>query len=147
TISPWATKISAGRSAWLCHGTTPPGAIVSLRKRNSWSLSITCSLPRSIEPKVGVGDARRRRVDLWADIGLHFACRAFTSERVSGGHCSGNEKAGEEYAVAGRPAEWDTYGHDLILPCHALAGGTAASAVQRASPHDCSYGNANSLSY
>src|SRR5262249_58378604 len=44
--------ISAGRSAWLCHGTTPPGAIVSLRKRNSWSLSITCSLPRSIEPKV-----------------------------------------------------------------------------------------------
>src|SRR5262249_11667765 len=37
---------------WLCHGTTPPGAIVSLRKRSSWSLSITASLPRSIEPKV-----------------------------------------------------------------------------------------------
>src|SRR5215469_18361528 len=52
TTSPWATKISAGRSAWLCHGTTPPGATVSLRNRNSWSLSITCSLPRSIEPKV-----------------------------------------------------------------------------------------------
>src|SRR6516165_6362704 len=59
-------KISAGRSAWLCQGTTPPGAIVSLRKRNSWSLSITCSLPRSIEPKV---------VSVTPDAGVLTGCR------------------------------------------------------------------------
>src|SRR6266404_9049574 len=52
TISPCCTKISAGRSSWLCHGTMPPGSIVSLRKRSSRSLRFAGCFSRSIEPRV-----------------------------------------------------------------------------------------------
>src|SRR5262245_34043526 len=37
----------AGRSAWLCHGTTPPGSTTSLRMRNLRS-SMPCSCATSI---------------------------------------------------------------------------------------------------
>ena len=40
----------AGRSSWLCHGTTPPGWITSRRMRSLRSLSAIFSLARSIEP-------------------------------------------------------------------------------------------------
>src|SRR5713101_4817452 len=52
TISPCWTKISAGRSSWLCHGTMPPGSIVSLRKRSSRSLRFAGCFSRLIEPRV-----------------------------------------------------------------------------------------------
>src|SRR5229473_3277816 len=52
TISPCCTKMRAGRSSWLCHGTMPPGSIVSLRKRNSRSLRCAGCFSRSIEPNV-----------------------------------------------------------------------------------------------
>src|SRR5829696_2165279 len=40
----------AGRSSWLCHGTTPPGCTTSLRKRRRRSASATFSWPSSIMP-------------------------------------------------------------------------------------------------
>ena len=49
----------------------------------------------------------------------------FASLLVAAAMATTNAFAGEECAVAGRAAERDTYGHDLILPCHASAGGTA----------------------
>src|SRR6266545_5781043 len=52
TISPCWTKISAGRSSWLCQGTMPPGSIVSLRKRNSRSLMLAGCFSRLIAPSV-----------------------------------------------------------------------------------------------
>src|SRR5882724_3891218 len=52
TISPCCTKISAGRSSWLCQGTMPPGSIVSLRKRSSRSLILAGCFSRLIEPRV-----------------------------------------------------------------------------------------------
>src|SRR3954465_15103081 len=42
----------AGRSSWLCHGTMPPGAIVSLRKRSSRSFRGAGCFSRSIAPRV-----------------------------------------------------------------------------------------------
>jgi hypothetical protein len=79
-------------------------------------LSITGSLPRSIEPKVGVGHARRWRVDRRPDIGLDFPGRAFAGERVSCSHCGANEKGSKKCALAGRAAERDTYGHGATSP-------------------------------
>src|SRR5262249_39381601 len=38
----------AGRSSWLCHGTMPPGSIVSLRKRSCRSLILAGSFSRSM---------------------------------------------------------------------------------------------------
>src|SRR4051812_25569950 len=52
TISPCCTKISAGRSSWLCQGTMPPGSIVSLRKRSSRPSIWAGCFSRSIAPSV-----------------------------------------------------------------------------------------------
>src|SRR5215207_6676237 len=40
----------AGRSTWLCHGTTPPGCTTSLRRRSRRPASATFSWPSSIMP-------------------------------------------------------------------------------------------------
>src|SRR5215203_4460323 len=40
----------AGRSSWLCQGTTPPGCTTSLRRRRRRSASATFSWPSSIMP-------------------------------------------------------------------------------------------------
>src|SRR5688572_22451018 len=42
-------KMIAGRSPWLCHGTTPPGWITSRRKRSARPSICAGSLARSID--------------------------------------------------------------------------------------------------
>src|SRR5262249_22158642 len=48
-ISPLAISSNAGRSLWLCHGTTPPGAMSSLRARNRRPWIDTGSLASSVD--------------------------------------------------------------------------------------------------
>src|SRR5258705_13749010 len=90
TISPCCTKMRAGRSSWLCHGTMPPGSIVSLRKRNSRSLRCAGCFSRSIEPKV----------TSVTPTGLNLTSSRASAFILPAGHSPGNA----DDAVAADPA-------------------------------------------
>src|SRR6516225_7356973 len=73
TISPCWTKISAGRSLWLCQGTMPPGSIVSLRKRSSRPSMCAGCLLRSIEPSVTSVTPTGLKSTIWRALALNLS--------------------------------------------------------------------------
>src|SRR5882762_398368 len=80
TISPCCTKMRAGRSSWLCHGTMPPGSIVSLRKRKLAVLEVRRLLFEVDRTQSHVGYADRLEFDFLAGVGLHLAGGTFAGE-------------------------------------------------------------------
>src|SRR5262245_209172 len=95
----------AGRSAWLCQGTMPPGSIVSLRKRSCRSL-VGRLLLEVDGGQHRVGHALARMGDRCADVRLEFAGGAFarrgyqdTGERRPRDHSSQHKASAERAAT------------------------------------------------
>jgi len=115
TISPCCTKISAGRSSWLCQGTMPP-AEAQLAPLNVGGLLLQVD-----RAERSVGYANRLVINLFTSARFYLADRAFARDRR---RCRRN-RPGKREAEPERAWVCDLLEHvvsPLLVPCvHALA--------------------------